>query len=67
MGSLSWYSPSPAHNRSFRVSLNIFQMKFTARGQGYPVEYVTAAGDAVELCRKNKHEIQAGAFGVELK
>lgn len=42
-------------------------MKFTARGQGYPVEYVTAAGDAVELCRKNKHEIQARAFGVELK
>lgn len=67
MGSLSRYSPSLVHNRGFRVSLNISQMKFTARGQGYPVEYVAAAGNAVELCRKNKHEIQARAFGVELK
>lgn len=64
---LWWHGPSPAHSRSFRVSLNIFQMKFTARGQEYPVEYVPAAGYAVELCRKNNHGSQARASGTELK
>lgn len=38
-----------------------------ARGQGYPVEYVPAAGYAAELCRKNKHEIQSRASGIQLK
>lgn len=42
-------------------------MKFTARGQEYPVEYVPAAGYAAELCRKNKHESRARASGTELK
>lgn len=42
-------------------------MKFTARGQGYSVEYVPAAGYAAEFCIKHKHEIQARASLVELK
>ena len=42
-------------------------MNFTARGQEYLVDYVPAAGYAAELCRKNKHETQARASGVELK
>lgn len=42
-------------------------MEFTARDQGYPVEYVPAAGYAAEFCGKHKHEIQARASGVELK
>lgn len=42
-------------------------MKFKARGQEYPVDYVPAAGYAAELCQKNKHESQARAPGTELK
>lgn len=67
MGPLLWCGPTPAYNRSFRVSLNVSQMMLAARGQGYPVEYVPAAGYAAELCRKNKHEIQSRASGIQLK
>lgn len=67
MGPLRWHGPSPAPNRSFRVFLNVSRMEFTARDQGYPVEYVPAAGYAAEFCGKHKHEIQARASGVELK